>query len=205
MAGGRENMSSVDYDQTQCTDLSTEVKSKLKLSEKGLLKWTGNFELLKKVIGSITEADDKWTSPGGGSKQFKNSEVTIRWYTKQHSLKLSGAKSGYVREQLAKMSGIPLSEFDEQHVGEESQTETESRCHVENNDDDTDSGDSDDSVTDISIGSKRKDTTASANIYNNKVLENLQDRMNQLESEVTKQITDIRMEFKTIHKQSIIQ
>ncbi len=49
MAEERENMSSVDYDQTKCTDLSTEVKSKLKLSEKGLLKWTGNFELLKKV------------------------------------------------------------------------------------------------------------------------------------------------------------
>jgi hypothetical protein len=46
------------------------------------LKWNNNFGELQKFLKNIVGLNGKWTSPGGNSKKFKNSnsDLTITWY-----------------------------------------------------------------------------------------------------------------------------
>ena len=49
------------------------------------LKWINDFDSLKKTIEEFLDLRGKWSSPGGGSKRFKSTNVklNITWYHKK--------------------------------------------------------------------------------------------------------------------------
>ena len=65
------------------------------------LKWTNDFESLKKIIEESFGLRGKWSSPGGGSKRFKsiNANLSITWYhKKQNTLLFQGKDGNSLRE-----------------------------------------------------------------------------------------------------------
>lgn len=84
-----------------------ETVNPLAITDKGKCKWKGEFKSLQKFVEEVLEIKGKWTSPGGGSKQIKTEDISIRWYEQNQTITLSGSKAEECRrclEHLAKIS-----------------------------------------------------------------------------------------------------
>ena len=61
---------------------------------------------MEKFVESCLQQQEKWTSPGGNTKQFKNysNKLVITWYNKkQHTLVFQGQDGPVLKEKLVKL------------------------------------------------------------------------------------------------------
>ena len=72
----------------------------LSISDKGVLKWAGNFEDFRYLIEGLHLPMAKWTSPGRGCKLYECSDIAIRWYSTKGTITLKGRKSREVEDKL---------------------------------------------------------------------------------------------------------
>ena len=75
----------------------------LSISEKGVLKWAGNFEDFRYLIEGLQLPMAKWTSPGRDCKLYECSDIAIRWYSTKGTITLKGEKSREVEEKLGRI------------------------------------------------------------------------------------------------------
>ena len=58
-----------------------DIANLLKVTEKGVIKWEGRFEVLKSFLDSLLRTDTRWTTPRGNCKQYQTENgLDIRWY-----------------------------------------------------------------------------------------------------------------------------
>ena len=79
------------------------------LTSKGNLKWLRDFKDLCQFVNDLGLQPGKWTTPGGNSKLFQNSQITIRWYWNSSSLNLKGDMASQIK---AKILNIANPEMD---------------------------------------------------------------------------------------------
>lgn len=78
-----------------------DVRNLLKVNEKGVLKWEGNFEELKSFLDSFLKTNTKWSSPRGNCKQYQaENGLDIRWYLTSKSLCIDGPAGDSLKTQL---------------------------------------------------------------------------------------------------------
>ena len=74
------------------------------MNERGTFKWIGQFSDLCEFIEQLeiqpASQPAKWTTPGGGSKLFENSDISIRWYANNGTLTVNGMKAEEVKAKL---------------------------------------------------------------------------------------------------------
>ena len=70
------------------------------LTKRGSFKWEGSFESLKKLFDTVLKTETKWTTPGGGCKQYENNALHIRWYTINKTLTIKGLESQNLKSKL---------------------------------------------------------------------------------------------------------
>lgn len=79
------------------------------VTSKGNLKWLRDFKDLCQFVNDLGLQPGKWTTPGGNSKLFQNSQITIRWYWNSGSLNLKGDMASQIK---AKILNIANPEMD---------------------------------------------------------------------------------------------
>ena len=62
--------------------------------------WESSFESLKKLFDTVLETETKWTTPGGGCKQYENNALHIRWHTTNKILTIEGLESQNLKSKL---------------------------------------------------------------------------------------------------------
>ena len=81
----------------------SELKEFLKISDKGKLSWTGDFESLKIFLNEFLNIEGQWSSPGDEAKALENDQLIIRWYGRKQSLTINGSSSETIRAELVKL------------------------------------------------------------------------------------------------------
>ena len=59
-------------------DDAKELSLRLSKDENGWL-WKGNLPQLKSFVSNELNLNGKWSLPGGETKVFKNSQITLKW------------------------------------------------------------------------------------------------------------------------------
>ena len=78
-----------------------DIANLLKVTEKGVLKWEGCFEVLKSFLDSFLRTDTRWTTPRGNCKQYQTENgLYIRWYSTSKSLCIDGPAGESLKTQL---------------------------------------------------------------------------------------------------------
>ena len=60
-------------------DDTKELSLRLSTDENGWL-WKGNLSQLKSFVSNELNLNGKWSSPGGETKVFKNTQITLKWF-----------------------------------------------------------------------------------------------------------------------------
>lgn len=78
-----------------------DIENLLHITEKGVLKWEGSFEVLKRFFDSFLKTDTKWSTPRGNCKQHQSENgLDIRWYSTTNSLCIDGPAGESLKTQL---------------------------------------------------------------------------------------------------------
>lgn len=72
----------------------------LTVTEKGVIKWLGNFESLRNLVDRLQLPPAKWITPAVGCKLYESTEVAIRWYTSNGTLMVKGTKANEIKAKL---------------------------------------------------------------------------------------------------------
>lgn len=107
---------SVDMSSEQIQVFSQEstaslTAKELLITEKGKLKWRGDYGSLKSFLEDVLSIKGKWSSPGGGAKALNCEEVTIRWYCDNNTLTINGPEMERVKRSLDSLA-IPIASSD---------------------------------------------------------------------------------------------
>ena len=86
--------------------------AELLLTNKGKLKWRGEFESLQIFLEKDLNIKGKWTS-ASGAKLLKTDDIQIRWYSQQETITLNGPKAEEYKSLLeAKASVLDITVSD---------------------------------------------------------------------------------------------
>ena len=109
-----------------------DIENLLKLTEKRVLKWEGNFHELKSFLDSFLKTDTKWSTPRGNCKQYQTDNgLDIRWYSTSKSLCIDGPAGESLKTQLTTLVNNIEREFPStsEIAGESSNFQTLSRIN----------------------------------------------------------------------------
>lgn len=82
---------------TSIADKAITCEEGLNITEKGTLKWHGEFEGLTHLIEKLQLTKGRWSSPGGGSKLYESEEFSIRWYSTNGTITFKGNKASEIK------------------------------------------------------------------------------------------------------------
>ena len=77
--------------------LPSTLVSNLSINENGYI-WKGNLPQLKRFVQNDLKLIGKWSSPGGETKLFKNTEISLKWFG-------SNTEEAYYRKRYRSESG----------------------------------------------------------------------------------------------------
>ena len=106
----RVNMSSDNslfiFDNTNISEDSRLLLSNICMVE-SRFKWTSDFNELKRFVREFIGLVGRWSTPGGGSKQFRcpTKDVSLTWYHKKQTLLFQGKNGELLKSILVRMIG----------------------------------------------------------------------------------------------------
>ena len=107
----------------------------LAITEKGVLKWTGNFEGLRSLVGNLDVPCSEWRAAGGSCKVYEADGITIRWYSNSGTITIKECNEKEIEAQIRsfirneqvnkEVKSVSLS-------GDEEEAEAEVDLHTDN-------------------------------------------------------------------------
>ena len=80
-------------------------------------KWFGDFDNLQGLFNNLLNKQTSWSKPGGCCRKLEADNLTVRWYSENHSLTINGDKEYEIRSCL-------------QNLAKEASDQDESLSHI---------------------------------------------------------------------------
>ena len=77
-----------------------ECKRNLIITNKDCFKWFGEFGALQMLFNDILKSEISWSKPGGSCRKLEVDQLTVRWYSDNHSLTINGSKDEEIKSCL---------------------------------------------------------------------------------------------------------